>query len=1149
MKQLPFVHLHNHSEYSVLDGMCRVNDMVDRAAEYNMSAVALTDHGVMFGVVPFYNACKKRGINPIIGCELYLTPGSRHDKNPSERTRYHLVLLCQNEVGYKNLIRLVSLAHTEGFYYKPRIDKELLAAHSEGLIGLSACLSGEVPKQLLNGNYDKAWEAAGFYSEVFGKDNFYLEMQNHGLEKQLEVNPQLVKLAQRLDLGLVATNDSHYLDHGDAYAHELLLCIQTGKTMSDENRMRFDSKEFYFRSPAEMYELFGELPESLTNTVEIANRCRFELDLETVGGKLPSYPVPEGFTEENYLEKLTLEGLEVKRPGRGEEYGYRLRSEFEVINGMGFPGYFLIVWDFVKKAREMGVEVGPGRGSAAGSLVSYCLGITDVDPIEHGLLFERFLNPERISMPDIDLDFADDQRELVLDYVRGKYGEENVAQLITFSRLGARAVIRDIGRVLEIDLSVVDKTAKMIPFGPKVTITKALESTPELRKAAKEDPEVERLLKYGPKLEGLVRHAGTHAAGVVISDEPLVNLVPMYNENTTMYDGGAVEKVGLLKMDFLGLRNLSVIRDCCAMIRENHGVELYPDDIRIEENDPAAYKLLRDCDTVGIFQLESEVARDVLRKVAPDNFNELVPILALYRPGPLKLGMTEKYIKGKHGEIAITYDHPSLEGILAETYGVMVYQEQVMQVASRLAGYSYGKADILRRAMGKKIRSVLEAHRKEFVAGAVEKEINPKLAQGVFDQIVPFAEYGFNKSHSAAYSVVSYRTAWLKAHYRPEFMAALLSHDLSNEDRIALYISECRRAGIEVLPPCVNQSDLGFRAIQTADGAEIRFGMGAIKNVGHGLVGEIIQERKLGGDFVSMSDLVLRLEKSNVNKRVLESLVKAGALDGMPGNRAQKLAIDPQDDSALDDHKLGQAGFDFFSSSTEDSAPSDNLDEGIPPFSEHERMTFEKEVLGVYLTGHPLTRFEQIIRHFATHSVKEALRLSGGKSIRVAGVITGLSKKLDRNKQRIAFANLEDGVAGIEVAIFSDTYKAHAELIEKDRVLLVIGRTQINRDQTTILAEELVELQDVPKQRADRFHLELLGDGLTNDDLKHFDAILREYPGDLKLFIHLRFPPHEVTLRTGPNHRVSGSVELLNRLGELVGKEHAFFTESVGRTL
>jgi DNA polymerase III subunit alpha len=1154
----PFIHLHNHSEYSILDGMCRIRDMVDRAVEFNMPALALTDHGNMFGAVPFYKACQKRGITPIIGCEVYLTPGSRHAKNPDQRTRYHLVLLAKDLTGYHNLSRLVTLAHTEGFYYKPRIDKELLEQYHEGLIALSACLSGEVPKHLDRDDYEGARKAAAWYRDLFGPDDFYLELMDHGLERQRKINRGLVSLAAELDLGLTATNDCHFLDHGDHRAHDVLLCIQTGKTLADSERMRFESDQVYFKSPEEMSELFGELPQALENTWEIARRCHLDLGLNPPGGRLPTYPVPEGESEESYLRASALDGLERRGVGEAAAYRERLDEELGIIGQMGFPGYFLIVWDIVREAREMGVEVGPGRGSAAGSLTAWSLGITDIDPLEYNLLFERFLNPERVSMPDIDLDFADDQRDRVINYVREKYGDDNVAQLITFSKLGARAVIRDVGRVLQVPLETVDKVAKQVPFGPGVTLQGALETTPELKALADDDPLIADVLEYGLKLEGLVRHAGTHAAGVVISDRPLCELVPLYLDNTTQYDGKSVEDVGLLKVDFLGLKNLSVIRDCCGMIRRRHGVEIVPDDIPM--GDPKVYELLKACDTAGIFQLESEIARDVLRRVAPNNFRELIPVLSLFRPGPLGSGMTENYIKGKHGEIEVSYPHESLEDVLAETFGVMVYQEQVMQVASRLAGFSYGRADLLRRAMAKKTGE-LDNYRAEFVRGAEGRGIDPELADGIFEQIVPFASYGFNKSHSAAYAVVTYRTAWLKANYRPEFTAALLSHELDRDEKIAYYIGRSRREGVDVLSPEINRSRCGFHVVDVPVDEEsdnggpatrpaILFGLGAVKNVGLGLVEKLIAERETEGPYASLTDLALRLGTQQVNRRVLESLVAAGAVDEFPGSRAQKTEavahILERAAQELRDRDVGQES--LFGLGAVDTGPgsvdrlADPLDPNIEPWDEHRRMSEEKAVLGLYLTGHPLNTYGEVIRHFTSHSLGDLQGLRGGEKVRIAGVLTQISRKLDRRGNRIAFVTLEDEGAAVEVAVFSEVYQRHEALIRKDVAILVEGQAQTNREEINVRADAVHALERVPELLARQLHLELPASLIDEDELEPLRELLAAHPGELEIYLHLGLRKGRAVLRAGRGYRVSPDPALKGRLEALLGEGHVHYT-------
>ncbi|MDI3280652.1 MAG: DNA polymerase III subunit alpha, partial [Bacillota bacterium] len=885
MKRRPFVHLHVHTQYSLLDGFCRLPELVEAVAQDGMPAVAMTDHGVLYGAVEFTRLADEAGVKPIIGCEVYVAPRSRLERmgRPDE-VAGHLVLLAQNEEGYKNLLRLVTAAFLEGFYYKPRIDKELLAEHSRGLIGLTACLAGEIPALLLKGRWDEALHLAGFYREVLGKENFYLELQRNGAPGQEEVNRGLWELARRLDSPLVATNDVHYLRRQDAAAHDCLLCIQTGKSIDDPGRLSFPSDLYYLTSSEEMARLFADLPEAYDNALEIAERCSFHLKLG--GLQLPAYRVPPGQTPAEYLKCLCEEGLARRYPaGASEEVRRRLEYELEVIAKMGYEGYFLIVADFVRFAKERGIPVGPGRGSAAGSLVSYLLGITEVDPLRYGLLFERFLNPERVTMPDVDIDFCYERRGEVIDYVTRTYGEDRVAQIVTFGTLQARAAIRDVGRVLRRPLAEVDRLAKMVPPDPGMTIDRALVLNPELKKLYDADPSVRQLMDLARSIEGMPRHASTHAAGVVIGATPLVESVPLQKLGdggvTTQFDMDSLTEVGVLKMDFLGLRTLTVLDRACAAIAQKLGRRPNPADFPLD--DPEVYRLLTEGYTVGVFQLESRMFQGILAEVQPSSFEELVAILALGRPGPLAL--IPEYARRKRGEVPITYLHPVLEPILRETYGIMIYQEQVMQIAREMAGYTLGQADLLRRAMGKKKPEIMEAEEQSFVQGAVARGISAETARAVFRQMAEFANYGFNKSHATAYALISYQTAYLKCHYPQEFMAAFLSSVAGDADKTAQYVAEARRLGVPVLPPHVNHSQVDF----APEGEGIRFGLVAVRNVGVGAAQAIVEERRLRGPFTSPADFCARLGGREINRKVVESLIKAGArLDAGPHHRPDR---------------------------------------------------------------------------------------------------------------------------------------------------------------------------------------------------------------------------------------------------------------------
>ncbi|RJQ11827.1 MAG: DNA polymerase III subunit alpha, partial [Bacillota bacterium] len=903
-----FVHLHVHTEYSLLDGHARIGPLAEQARALGMPALAITDHGVMYGAVDFYRACSQVGVKPIIGCEVYVARRTRHDRTPKvDDDSFHLTLLAASPKGYRNLISLCSAGHLEGFYYKPRVDHEILAAHAEGLIALSGCLSGEVAEHLFRDQPGKANETAAFYRDIFGPENFYIEVQDQGLKGQRQLNAGLVSLARDLGLGLVATNDCHYMEREDAQAHDVVLCIQTLKSINDPDRLRFGTDEFYLKSGDEMWSLFGEIPESLANTMVIAEKCRFDFEFGQV--HLPKAPVPEGYTNESFLDKLCRQGLDRRYPDPSPELRElleeRLDTELRVIKDLGFAGYFLIVWDFIDFAHREKIPVGPGRGSVTGSLVAYCLGITNIDPIRHNLIFERFLNPHRREFPDIDIDFCDKKRDRVIDYVVRRYGKDKVAQIATFGTMAARAAIRDVGRALDMTFGEVDRIAKLVPFGPGVSLDKALEQSPELAQAAAADARVRQLLDLARKVEGLPRHASVHAAGVVISDEPLAGLVPLQRSPedavVTQFSMDVLAQLGLLKMDFLGLRTLSVIEEAVKAIAETRGELVNVDDIPLD--DPAVYEMLSRGNTAGVFQFETSGLTDLLRRLRPDVFEDLVAAVALFRPGPM--AMLDDFIDGRHGRKTVEYPHPSVEGVLRETYGVMIYQEQVMQVAGLLAGFSMGEADNLRVAFKKKSPEVMADQREKFVSGAVARGVDRRTADDVFEMISRFAGYGFNKSHSAPYALVAYQTAWLKAHYPVEFMAASLTSVMDSSDRVAFYVEECRRAGIEVLPPDVNQSRARFTVVE----GRIRFGLAAVKNLGLGAIEGIEAARDEGGPFRSLYDFCRRVDTRLLNKRAAESLVKAGAFDSLGGHRGQYLlALDRDLEAAQRQQRLEREG-------------------------------------------------------------------------------------------------------------------------------------------------------------------------------------------------------------------------------------------------
>ncbi len=1101
MSHPDFVHLHLHTEYSLLDGASHVDELVEQTVRLGMKAVAVTDHGNMFGAVAFHDTCLDKGIKPILGCEVYVAPGSRHDKSGSgiEEAYNHMTVLAGEEVGYHNLVKLVSLGYTEGFYHRPRIDKDALAAHARGLIGLSGCLSGEVAQHIRAGQEAAALQSVGALSEIFGPERFYLEVMDHGIEEQRRVNQGLYRLHARTGLPLAATNDAHYLRREDHQAHDVLLCIGSGKKVHESERLRFDSEEFYVKSPAEMAAVFPDHPDALANTIRIAEMCGFFIK---PAGELPAFDVPPGFSIESYFEKVARDGfarrLEVLEPlaaaGRLRhplaDYAARLDKEIGVIRRVGFAGYFLIVWDFIRYARERGVPVGPGRGSAAGSLVAYSLRITDIDPIENDLIFERFLNEERISPPDIDIDFCENRRGEVIEYVTRKYGRENVAQIITFGTMKAKAVVRDVGRVLDMSYADVDKIAKMIPFDLKMTLDKALAESPPLQDAYLKDAKVRELIDISRRLEGTTRHASTHAAGVVISPVPLTEIVPLASFKggaegiTTQYDMKGVERIGLLKMDFLGLRTLTLIDNCVKMIAAQTG-ELIDIDL-IPTDDRRTYEMFTAGRTSGLFQFESDGMRDILKRFKPDRLEHLTALNALYRPGPM--AMIDDVIKRRHGQTRVTYDHPLLEPILAETYGVMVYQEQVMQIASALAGYTLGEADILRKAMGKKKADVMATQKDKFIKGSVARNVPEKKAVKIWDHMEQFAGYGFNKSHSAAYAWLAYQTAYLKANHPAYFMAALLTSERANTDKIVLYVGECRAMGIEVLPPDVNQSDMYFSVGNSGGSSSrtdppaasptraevnsalaacplaIRFGLAAIKNVGEGAVEAILAARSAGGPFRSLFGFCERVDLKAVNRRVVESFIKSGSFDSLGRRRAALMAaIDRAMESGQKqqrDREQGQASLLGMLGGPEPGAPRapERLPE-VADWPEGERLAYEKESLGFFISGHPLERHREELAQWA-NATTGALGQLGEKEADVGGIVTGLRLMKTKKGDRMATFVLEDLEGGVEVLVFPDAYKKAAARLADDLIVLVKGRAEaLDEGRFRLLASDVLPLE------------------------------------------------------------------------------------------
>ncbi|MCM3783215.1 DNA polymerase III subunit alpha [Neobacillus mesonae] len=1057
-----FVHLHVHSEYSLLDGAARITELVDKAAEYGMKALALTDHGVMYGAIPFYKACVAKGIKPIIGCEVYITAGSRHERGSrKDQPIYHLILLAQNMTGYRNLMKLSSIGHLEGFHYKPRIDMESLAQYSEGIICLSACLGGEIPQHLLMGKVEEARKAASRYKQIFG-DRYYLELQDHGLTEQKRVNPQLIKLAEELSIPLVATNDAHYLSQEDAEVQDVLICIGTGKTVEDEDRLRIPSSQLYLKSSEEMDRLFPHVEEAVRNTVTIADSI--QLELEFGHSILPEYrPLPDTTSPGEYLRQLCLTGLEERykdtdrwqdKDKKSELYE-RLNYELSVIETMGFSDYFLIVWDFIAYAHKQGIATGPGRGSSAGSLVAYVLHITSVDPIKYRLLFERFLNPERVTMPDIDIDFSDERRDEVIEYVAAKYGREHVAQIITFGTLAARAAVRDVGRVLNIPYGEVDKAAKLIPGQVGMNISKALEMSPELKALYDTKTKTKELLTMAKKVEGMPRHASTHAAGVVISKDPLTDAVPLQegSEGTalTQYSMENLEAIGLLKMDFLGLRTLSIIERCMRWIGEQE--KDVPDFKSIPDNDPLTYEMLGQGDTTGIFQLESAGVRRVLKDLKPSVFEDIISVVALYRPGPMDF--IPKYIQGKHGEIKVEYPHQDLAPILEDTYGIIVYQEQIMQIASLMAGFSLGEADLLRRAVSKKKREVLDKEREHFVNGSLKQGYSKEDAEAVYDMIVRFANYGFPRAHAAAYGILAFQTAYLKAHYPVEFMASMLTAVMGNHRKVAEYVVEARRMNIRVLPPDVNESGVLFTP--APGGSGIRFGLAAIKNVGTQAVESILAERA-EGPFESLLDFCRRVDLRVCNKRVIESLIQAGAFDTLPGHRAQLFAmLDEVVDAATKWRKeredLQIQLFDFVETPNWEIEYPD-----IPKYTITQQLEFERELLGLYLSGHPLDDFTDLLEKYEAEKLMELAEAEDNAAVVTAGMVVSVKPITTKQGKAMAFMELEDQIERTEVVLFPEVWRRSKDAADKGQLIAIRAKVQLQDEGFKLLADEVTEL-------------------------------------------------------------------------------------------
>ena len=1142
-----FVHLHLHTQYSLLDGANQIEPLVQQIKAYGQPAVAITDHGNMFGAIEFYRKAKEAGVKPIIGCEAYMALGSRLAKKESGLSHndyYHLILLAKNLTGYQNLIKLVSKAYLEGFYYKPRMDKNILKEYHEGLIALSGCLSGEIPYLIGQKDMDGALAVAGEFQEIFGKDHFYLEVQANGLDHQRVANAGLIEIHKKLGIPLAGTNDCHYLKKDDARPHELMLCLQTGKTLGDPTRMKFDTDQLYVKSTDEITAAFVEFPGAVANTCRIADRCELELALNQT--HLPQYEAPPGYTRESYLECLAADGLTARlreRPSHAPVavYDQRLREELMIICSMGFAGYFLIVWDIIRFARSRGIPVGPGRGSAAGSLVAYALRITDLDPLVYTLLFERFLNPERVSLPDIDMDFCMERRGEVINYVVDKYGSDHVAQIITFGTLGAKAAIRDVGRVLEMPYADVDKVAKLVPNQLNITLQQALDTEPRLRELVETNDKVKELMAIAQSLEGLARHASTHAAGVVISEGPLTDHVPLYkganDEIVTQYSMGDVEKIGLVKFDFLGLKTLTMIRRAETLINETH-----PNDppLAVEQvpfDDPVTFALLASGKTTGLFQLESSGMRDLLTGLKPDCFEDIVAIIALYRPGPMDL--IPDFIKRKQGKVSIAYEVPELEPILKDTYGVIVYQEQVMAIANRVAGFSLGQADILRRAMGKKKPEEMEKLRVKFLEGAKQKRIPGRKAEKLFELIQKFAGYGFNKSHAAAYAVICYQTAYLKAHYPTEFMAALMTTDTGNTDKIMGYFTECRDLGIRVLGPDINQSQKNFAVV---DGA-IRFGLAAIKNVGEGAVESVVAIRSQRGPFVSFFDFCRRVDLHKVNKRMLEGLIKAGAFDSTGAKRSQLAAVLDQaiEDGAAAQREREQGHTSIFGEELQ--GPGDAAQATVPPlpnlveWDQVQRLKYERELTGFYISAHPLTSYEAAINALSTATTAGLAELSDGKEVRLCGIIATVKTMLTKKGDRMAYLTLEDLQGTVEVIVFPDLFKAATDLIAPERVVRLTGTIDRGDKGTKIRGSKIEPLADARTQSIKRVRICVTDRPGVREQLPRLLDVFKRHPGGTAISMTFRTDGAlEADTAPLPNLTVSASEHFVADVEEVLGK-------------
>lgn len=1152
-KTVAFTHLHVHTEYSLLDGSCKIKELAARAKELGMDSMAITDHGVMYGVIDFYRAAREVGIKPIIGCEVYVAPGSRFERENtnSEDRYYHLVLLAENDTGYHNLMKIVSKGFVDGFYYKPRVDYEVLETYHEGVIALSACLAGEVQRYLARGMYEEACRSARHYEEIFGKGNFFLELQDHGISTQKMVNQGLMRMSRELSMDLVATNDIHYILAEDAAAHDILLCIQTGKKVSDENRMRYEGGQYYVKSEEEMRALFPYAQEAIDNTHKIAERCNVEIEFGVT--KLPKYEVPEGYDSWSYLNKLCQDGMAKRYPNDDGTLQERLSYELGVIHNMGYVDYFLIVWDFIHFARSHDIMVGPGRGSAAGSIVSYCLEITNIDPVRYDLLFERFLNPERVSMPDIDIDFCFERRQEVIDYVVEKYGKDQVVQIVTFGTLAAKGVVRDVGRVLDLPYARCDAIAKMIPGDLGMTLEKALKQSPDLREAYQNDDEVRYLIDMARRLEGLPRHTSMHAAGVVIGQRAMDEFVPLSRASdgtiTTQFTMTTLEELGLLKMDFLGLRTLTVIQNAVRQAEENYGVHLVMEEIDYNDKDVLASIGTGKCD--GIFQLESSGMKSFMKELRPENLEDIIAGISLYRPGPMDF--IPRYLKGKNDKDSITYECPQLEHILGPTYGCIVYQEQVMQIVRDLAGYTMGRSDLVRRAMSKKKAAVMEKERQNFVygnqeenvKGCIENGIDEKTANHIYDEMIDFARYAFNKSHAACYAVVAYQTAYLKYYYPKEFFAALMTSVMDNVGKVSEYILTCRQMGIRILPPDINEGQSGF----SVSGDAIRYGLSAIKSIGRNVVDEIIRERQNNGLFTSIDDFVERMGGREVNKRTLENFIKAGAMDSLPGNRRQKTMIAPEllDQKNKDRKNVLEGQLSLFDFVAEEEKQQYQITmPKVPEFPKGELLAFEKETLGIYVSGHPMDEYLETWKNSITAKTTDFMVdeetgravVEDGARATIGGMITARTVKLTKNGQQMAFVTLEDMVGSVEVIVFPRDYENKKQLLNEDAKVFISGRTSIGDDPAgRLICEQVIPFDEVPKDLWLKFA-----------DKTEYDArwpevteILRGSDGHDTVIIYLEKERAKKVLPA--NWHVAASTEVTEKLMKIIGEKNVKVVE------